>query len=157
MGVQEPTVKLRVALVCLTLLCSAFSGPRARAQGVRSDQEILTQLERDWDEALRRRDVKFIEALLADEFMVTYAEGGRADKAKELMVAAAFNQQIDSSTLDEFTVKIFGDTAVVWFTQHLIGPSQGRPLALTFRYLDVWVLRDGRWQCVASQATRVMG
>jgi ketosteroid isomerase-like protein len=154
--VQEAVMRLRFALICLILLCSALSGPRALAQRVRSDQEILTQLEIDWDEALRRRDVKFIDTLLADEFMVTYAEGGRADKAKELTVAAAFNQQIDSSTLDEFTVKIFGDTAVVWFTQHLVGPSQGRPLALTFRYLDIWVLRDGRWQCVASQATKVL-
>ena len=114
------------------------------------------QLERDWDEALRRKDAKFIETLLADEFLVTYAEGARADKAKELQMAVEFNQQIDSSTLDEFVIKIYGETAVVWFTQHLVGPSQGRPLALTFRYMDVWVLRAGRWQCVASQTTKVM-
>ena len=150
-------MRMRFALICLMLACSALSEPRARAQRGRSDQEILTRLEKDWDEALRRKDVTFIEALLADEFMVTYAEGVRADKAKELTVAAEFNQQIDSSILDEFTVRIYGDTAVVWFTQHLIGPSQGRPLALTFRYMDVWVLRDGRWLCVASQATKVTG
>jgi ketosteroid isomerase-like protein len=150
-------MSMRVALICLILFCSALSAPRARAQGGRSDQEILTELERNWDEALRRKDVKFIETLLADEFLVTYAEGGRADKAKELTGAAEFNQQIDSSILDEFTVKVFGDTAVVWFTQHLVGPSKGRPLTLTFRYMDVWVLRDGRWQCVGSQATKVMG
>jgi len=23
------------------------------------------------------------------------------------------------------------------------------------RYTDVWVVRDGRWQCVSSQSTRV--
>jgi len=28
-------------------------------------------------------------------------------------------------------VKVYGDTAVAWFTQHLIGPSQGRALAVT--------------------------
>lgn len=62
---------------------------------------------------------------------------------------------LKSSTLDEFTVKVYGDTAVVWFTQHLIGPSQGRALAVTFRYVDVFVIRAGRWQCVASQSTKV--
>ena len=55
--------------------------------------------------------------------------------------------------LDEFIVKVFGDTAVVWFTQHLVGPKDGRRLELTFRYLDVFVQRDGRWQCVAEQIT----
>ena len=63
--------------------------------------------------------------------------------------------QIDSSTLDEFIVKIYGDTAVVWMSQHLVGPSKGTQLKVTFHYVDVFVLRDGRWQCVASQSTRV--
>jgi hypothetical protein len=26
---------------------------------------------------------------------------------------------------------------------------------LILRYTDVWIVRDGRWQCVSSQSTRV--
>ena len=52
-------------------------------------------------------------------------------------------------------MKVHGDTVVVWFTQHLVGPSQGRRLELTFRYIDVFVWRDGKWQSVASQSTKV--
>jgi ketosteroid isomerase-like protein len=143
------------ALFCVLAVFSSVAAPRVQSQSVRSDQDILIQLERDWDDAFHRRDVRFIETVLADEFMVTYADGSRADRTKELALAAAFNQQIDSRTLDEFAVKVYGDTAVVWFTQHLIGPSQGRPLALTFRYVDMFVMRAGRWQCVASQSTKV--
>ncbi len=113
------------------------------------------QLERDWDAAFHRKDVPFIETVLAPDFIATYAEGQRADRAKEIANAREFNQQIDSSVLDEFNVRIFGDTAVVLFTQKLTGPSKGQPLTLTFRYMDVFVMRDGRWQCVASQSTRV--
>jgi ketosteroid isomerase-like protein len=125
------------------------------AQRVRSDQEILMQLERDWDAAFHRQDASFIEGILADEFIATYDDGSRADKARELALAASFSQKVDSSRLDEFIIKIYGDTAVVWFTLHLVGPSQGRQVELTLRYIDVWVLRDGRWKCVASQSTRV--
>ena len=146
---------LRATLFSLLAVLSAVTPSRAYSQSVKSDQDILIQLERDWDDAFHRKDVKFIENVLADEFMVTYADGSRADKAKELMLAAEFNQQIDSRMLDEFIVKVYGDTAVVWFTQHLVGPSQGRPLALTFRYVDTFVMRAGRWQCVASQSTKV--
>jgi ketosteroid isomerase-like protein len=149
-------MRIRAAVTVLLLIGATFAAPRASAQRGRSDQEILTELEKKWDAAVRGKDVAFIESVLADEFIVTYAEGVRADKAKELTVAAEFNQQIDSSTLDEFVVKIYGDTAVVWFTQHLVGPKDGRPLELTFRYTDVWVMRDGRWQCVASHATKVI-
>jgi ketosteroid isomerase-like protein len=141
----------------VALLLGVFASPAAAQQDRRaqSDQEILIKLERDWDYAFHHKDVKFIENVLATEFVTTYAEGQRADRAKELQNAVDFNQQIDSSVLDEFIVKVYGDTAVVWFTQKLTGPSKGQPLTLTFRYMDVFVLRDGRWQCVASQSTRV--
>jgi ketosteroid isomerase-like protein len=122
---------------------------------VQSDQEILTQLERDWDAAFHRKDVRFIDSILAPEFVVTYDDGSRGDKARELALAAEFNQQIESSILDDFTVKVYGDTSVVWFTQHLVGISKGQRLEIALRYLDVFVLRDGKWQCVASQSTKV--
>ena len=142
-------------LLCLAAVLGAAVPAGAQTGGVQSDQQILIQLERDWDAAFRRRDVKFIETILADEFVATYSDGTRGDKAKELSLAAEFNLQIDSSTQDEFMVKIYGDTAIVWMSSHLKGPSQGRVLEVTLRYVDVFVLRDGRWQCVSSQSTRV--
>jgi ketosteroid isomerase-like protein len=143
--------------LCLLAFAVAARPCGAQSQRARSDQEILIQLERDWDEAFHHKDIAFIENLLADEFVATYDDGSRGDRARELVLAAAFDQQIDSSTLDDFIVKSYGDTAVVWFTQHLVGPSLGRTLTLTFRYVDVFVLRAGRWQCVATQSTKVTG
>jgi ketosteroid isomerase-like protein len=145
----------REPILCALVAACAAAAPSAQDQPVRSDQQILMQLERDWDAAFHRKDVKFIESVLADEFVATYGDGRRADRAKELELAIERDEQIDSSTLDEFIVKVYGDTAVVWFTQHLVGPKDGRRLELTFRYLDVFVQRDGRWQCVASQSVKV--
>jgi ketosteroid isomerase-like protein len=122
---------------------------------VKSDQDTLIELEQKWDAAFRNRDAKFIETLLDDDFVATYDDGTRADKAKEVSLAAEFNQQIDSSRQDEFIVKIYGNTAVVWFTLHLTGPVQGKTVAISYRYVDVWVNREGVWKCVASQSTRV--
>jgi len=148
---------LRSGLLSLVgaILVAAIPASGQQTRRAQSDQEVLITLERDWDYAFHHKDVKFIESVLAQEFIATYAEGQRADRAKELENAANFNQQIDSSMLDEFAVHVYGDTAVVLFTQQLTGPSKGQTLTLTFRYMDVFVLRDGRWQCVASQSTRV--
>ena len=93
--------------------------------------------------------------MLAEELLATYPDGTRGDRARELANVREHNRQIDSSTLDDFVIKVYGDTAVVWFTQHLVGPIQGKPTKLTSNYIDVFVYRDGRWQCVASQSTRV--
>ena len=145
----------RPTLLLLASLVPAISASGAQSKPALSDQQVLIKLERDWDAAFHRKDVAFIESVLAEEFVSTYGDGTRGDRAKELKLAAEFNQQIDSSTLDEFVVKVYGDTAVVWFTQHMVGPSKGQRLEVTYRYIDVFVMRDGRWQCVASQSTKV--
>jgi len=45
----------------------------------------------------------------------------------------------------------------VWFTLHLLGPVNGKPTPISYRYVDVWVNRNGVWKCVASQSTRISG
>ena len=145
--------------MCACLIAMVLTVPAlaaAQLTRVKSDQDVLMQLERDWDAAFRRNDAAFIDRILAEEFVVTYDDGTRGDRAKELALAASFNQKVDSSTLDEFIVKEYGNTAIVWFSLHLVGPSKGQTLALDFRFVDVFVLRDARWQCVSSQSTRVV-
>jgi ketosteroid isomerase-like protein len=146
-------MRLEIALVCGLALASPI-GMGAQQRSVKSDQETLIELERGWNAALYRKDVAYIENLLADEFIATYEDGSRGDKAKELSLTAGFNQQVDSAIQDEFVVKVYDDTAVVWFTLHLVGPSQGQRLEITLRYVDVYVMRAGRWQCVSSQSTK---
>jgi ketosteroid isomerase-like protein len=122
---------------------------------VRSDQDILIQLEHDWDAAFHRHDAAFIDRILAEEFIVTYDNGVRADRKLELQLATSLDENIESSTMDEFIVKEFSNVAVVWFTLHLIGPINGQRVQNDYRFTDVFVLRDGRWQCVSSQSTRI--
>lgn len=137
-------------------LAIVLASPRAgAAQPVKSDQEVLIELEKSWNEAFYRKDLKFIESILADEFMSTYEDGTRADKKKELALTEAFDQAVQSAVQDDFTVRVFGDTAVLWFTLHLVGLKQGQPSELTLSYTDVWVLRDGNWRCVSAHSTRV--
>ena len=98
---------------------------------------------------------RFIESILADEFVATYEDGSRGDKAHELALIAEFDQRVVSAVQDEFTVKVYQDTAVVWFTLNLVGIRQGERAEVTLRFTDVFVLRDGDWQCVSSQSTKV--
>jgi len=139
--------------LCLVLV--AATGASAAAQRVESDQQALIKLERDWNDAFYKKDVAFIESILAPEFTATYDDGSRGDKAKELALTKEFNQQVESAVQDDFTVKIFGNTAVVFFTLKLVGIKQGQRSELALSYTDIWVLRDGRWLCVSTQSTRV--
>jgi ketosteroid isomerase-like protein len=146
---------MRTFLRACIAIAVVGSASAAFAQDVKSDQQTLIELELAWDAAFQRQDAKFIATLLADEFIATYGDGTRGDKAKELSLATEMNQQVDSRRLDDFIVKIFGNTAVVWFTQYLVGPINGKPTEVRYRYIDVWVMRDGKWLAVASQSTRL--
>ena len=142
-------------LCCVLATAWTVTASTSQRPPVESDQQILIGLEQGWNEAFYRKDVAFIENILAEEFMATYDDGSRGDKALELALTADFNQQVESAIQDEFTVRVYRETAVVWFTLRLIGIRQGQRAEVTFRYTDVWVLRDGRWQCVSTQSTKV--
>jgi ketosteroid isomerase-like protein len=147
---------MRSLSVLLSCVLVASAVPRASAlQRVESDQDVLIKLERGWNEAFYRKDVAFIERLLAEEFTATYDDGRIGDKATELGLVAAFDQNVQSATPDEFAVRVYRDTAVVWFTLRLVGIKDGQRSEMALRYTDVWIIRDGRWQCVSSQSTRV--
>ena len=140
--------------VCVALVLFTIAGVSAQ-RPVLSTQQILEQLERDWVGALQRNDAAFVDTVLAPEFVATYGDGSRGDRVRELQLVKDFNQQVDKWTVDEFTVKVFRDTAVVWFTQRMVGPIQGKPTEIVTRYMDVFVNRDGKWLCVGSQSTKV--
>ena len=146
---------LRYVLCCVLAVAWTVVASPSHSQPIKSDQQILIELERGWNEAFYRKDVTFIEDLLADEFMATYDDGSRGDKARELALTAEFNQQVESAIQDDFTVRVYRDTAVVWFTLRLVGIRQGQRAEVTFRYTDLWVLRDGRWQCVSTHSTKL--
>jgi hypothetical protein len=82
-------------------------------------------------------------------------DGTRGDKAAEMAQTIDFDQRVDSSALDSFRVRIYGETAIVWFSRHMTGPKSGKIVAVTYRFVDVFVKRAGRWQCVSSQSTKV--
>jgi ketosteroid isomerase-like protein len=146
---------LRHSLCLILAAGSAVTASAMQRRPAESDQQVLIQLEQRWNDAFYRKDIPFVASVLADEFVATYDDGSQGDKAKELALATAFDQQVESAIQDEFTVKVYNDTAVVWFALRLVGIRQGQRSEITLRFTDVWVIRDGRWQCVSSQSTRV--
>ena len=147
-------MQVRPLLCCLLAVVSSVAASAAQ-RPVESDLEVLIRLEQGWNEAFYRKDAAFIENLLADEFIATYDDGRRGTKETELKLVKEFNQQVESAIPDQFIVKVYRDTAVVWFTLRLVGVREGQRSEMSLQYTDVWVVRDGRWQCVSSQSTRV--
>ena len=150
------TLLVVIGLALSTAQAQEFKGQAPPETPLTPEEQELIQLERAWDAAFMAKDMRFIERVLADEFVATYGDGTRGDKAAEMAQTLDFDQRVDSSVLDSFRARVYGETAVVMFSRHMTGPKSGKIVAVSYRFVDVFVKRAGRWQCVSSQSTKVM-
>jgi len=155
-------MKMVLSLIAVIFVTSLLSGQTNRpetATGIGSRQVAMEQelqaLEQTWADAVKQRDTAKINNIQAEEFEFTGPNGQFWTKARALESIKSGQLQIDSFEMSEFKIRIYGDTAVVKFHVVWNGNSNGVDISGPQRMTDVFVKRDGRWQCVASQATRI--
>jgi ketosteroid isomerase-like protein len=57
--------------------------------------------------------------------------------------------------LDDLKVRVYGDVAIVLGLETEKSMIHGKDMSGQYRFTDVFVKSDGRWQAVASHASRV--
>jgi ketosteroid isomerase-like protein len=106
--------------------------------------------------AFKNRDKEILGGMLDEQFIFTDDDGQILTKAQ--YIDAVLNSiHVESYTLDDMTVRVFGDTGVVagrWSGKLTV---QGKTSTAAFRYTDTFVKRAGQWLEVASQITRIRG
>jgi len=151
------SVLLLVAVVVITSLAhgqtnqSATAGPGAPAKAGSEFQA----LEQSWADAVKHQDGDKIDRLQADEYVFTGPSGNLWTKTRELDTIKSGDLAIDAFELGDVTVRLYDNTAVVTFRIVWHGHFRETDISGPQRMTDVFVKRAGRWQCVASQATRI--
>ena len=112
----------------------------------------LTEIEARLATTYKSGDCDGWGALLAPEWSVIHITGAEITKAEAVQTCKAAATRIDSLSSDNLVVRAFGDAAVV--TGRTTASAGGQ--TVTLRFTDVFVRRNGRWQAVASQATRIV-
>jgi ketosteroid isomerase-like protein len=121
------------------------------AQVPSSVERSLMKLENDWSMAWQKKDAAFLENLFANEYLGTDQDGVTSTKAQELANVSATN--VTSFALTDMKVHVYGDTAVVTGVNTIKSTFKGRDMSGAYRFTDVFVKRDGRWQVVATQGS----
>jgi ketosteroid isomerase-like protein len=67
------------------------------------------------------------------------------------------NVRFDRLAVSDMAFRIVGDVGLVAGVSRLRGHTDGERFDLRLRFLDVYAWRDGRWELVASQDTRLPG
>jgi hypothetical protein len=105
-------------------------------------------------EALVSGDADRMSEILGADFTYTNASGrscGREEYISSYVVSPDVVWQSQEATTPD--IRVYGDAAVVTLDVHDRATWQGEPIEGRFRSLFVYVLRDGRWVCVAGQTT----
>ena len=122
-----------------------------------TDAQILTYLENDWNEAIKRHDASWLERnMLDDATDVSSRTGAMQTKAQAVAEMRRDKTVIESMELSEVAVRVDGNTAVVTGVYRERGrDDQNRPYDRRVRFSDTWLKRDGRWQVWAAQGTTI--
>ena len=123
-------------------------------QNTKVEQEIR-RLEREWFDSYVGGDRAAFDRIVADDVVITYGNGSVGNKSQAIAEIKVPADSSYSLTGDDIQVRVYGDTAVVTGRVTEKGTFNGRNLNSQSRYTDVWVRRNGRWQVVAAQNTRL--
>ena len=112
------------------------------------------KLEKEFAEAIVKNDPEAIGRFVADDWIIIDADGGIVDKARFLGVIKSLVLTHELMETDDIRVRVYGDSAVVTGLARSKGKFMQQEFASSERATDVFVKRDGRWQCVLTQLTR---
>ena len=129
----------------LLMLCSLAHGAVCPT-GQLKDQAALVQIEHVWLRAVEQHDVAALGCILADEFEEADFAGSLIDR--RAMLASAANPSNVHSELSDLHAHVYGDFGYVRGLG-VNGRDDGKP-PMKSRFTDIFVYRDGRWQCVAG-------
>ena len=114
-------------------------------------------LERQWQKALLNKDVDTISELLASDFVATSSTGKVGSKTTLLNAIRRDKNEYKSADARDMSVRMLGPrVAVVTGVASESGTTpDGKSFKNSRRFTDTWMLRNGKWVCVASQATEL--
>ena len=142
----------------------ATSSPAKEAFDPAAIEAELIKIEREWAEAAKTHNTEGVKRFLAENAVIVYPDGSTATKADEVRTIESGAITADSfEMLDPKVTVIDADSAfisgrsVIKNGKYAV-PNQKRPIDISgeYRFLDVYAKRDGKWQVVASQATKIL-
>jgi len=148
----------RIRMTVLIVIIAAAWTPAPAANGQNQKQTPVTDdliaIELEWHKALEHADLGTLDRLLARDWFITNGSGFLIPRTELFEGLRKGEIRFVSTIPSQIAVHVYGDAAVV--TKRSIdktqyGESTGGG---TYQMTDMFVRIDGRWQCVATHASR---
>jgi ketosteroid isomerase-like protein len=145
-------------------LAAASSTPAAKESFDPAAIEAeLLKLERAWAAATKNHDAEAVRGIVADDVVMVYPDGTPGTKTDEVRSIESGAITADGFEMMDPKVTVLDADAAFITGRSIISngkykdPNQKTPIDISgeYRFLDVYARRNGKWQAVASQATKI--
>ena len=120
-----------------------------------TSEEELLKVEKEFAKAIVKNDLEGIERLVAVDWIIVGPDGEIVERARFFEVIKSGAMTHDAMESEDFRIRVYGDSAVVTGITRTKGKFMGQEFSTKERATDVFVKRDGRWQCVLTHLTRL--
>lgn len=155
-------MKRMLGVAALTMAVSSLAfgqmtGKKANYSNQKGDsvEQAVMQMEEELRAAITKSDTKTYGRLLGDDYVFTNQDAVVRTKAQMVSAYDSGSLKYESVKFDEIKVHAYGDTAVLTGRSTVKGQDNGKDISGQYRYTRVYVKRQGRWQLVATQLTRI--
>jgi ketosteroid isomerase-like protein len=146
---EHMKAQLSFLVVAVASICTIWAA-RAQQSSTADVERYIVESERQWAESVANGDASVVERILADDFLGVDPDGNLYEKAKMVAYMREAPKEFISNHLNDVKVRFFGDTAVAQGDESWVRRT-GTPLRARFVWADTWILRNGKWQIVASE------
>jgi Domain of unknown function (DUF4440) len=106
-------------------------------------------------DALMGNDVETLSELFAEDYRGFNLGGGVDSRALVLEAYQPGSVKLEKAETQELNVEVIGEVGIVSGTAYLCGHFGDHFFEHDFRFMDVFVLRDGKWVYYLSQGTEI--
>ncbi len=117
--------------------------------------DMVIALDRQRMAAMAAKDIDALNRLIADDLIYTHSSARLDTKASLIGNMTSGSTVYTEVTPSDVVAQDCGDTVVLTGKARIGVMSGGKPNAFTVRFTDVYAKRNGQWQMVTWQSTRL--
>jgi ketosteroid isomerase-like protein len=127
----------------------------AAASAFLDDKDVVSQLDRAYQAAVKSNDAEGMDRILHPQFQLVLGTGRRISRAELIGEARRKSTAYELQDEEEGsqTVMISGDTAVVSAKLRLKGKAEGKAFERTLWFSDTYVRTPSGWRYLFGQAS----
>ena len=145
-----------ILTLAVVLALPTIALAKEKGTGATADEATLKKIEQELTDTIVKSDTSAFEKYLASDYLGIGPDGVTQNKSELLADIKSGTLKLESSNLSDMKVQVAdADMAVVVYRSDDKGTYKGKDITGQYRWLDVFVKRDGKWQIAIDQGTQI--